>query len=763
MNSTRVYGGIGLLFLGAATLAQGPALPEGLAIATRFWAEGEVDQPRPEYPRPQMVREGAWQSLNEWWGLALSKEGPFARKIRVPFAPESALSGIFLGQLVVENVRYRRTFRLEDAWRKSGRGVWLRFEAVDWRTVVKVNGTNVGEHVGGYGRFGFDITKALVPGPEQTVEVEVFDPTEKNPAAWAPRGKQRGSEGIWYTRTTGIWQSVWLESVPDARIERVLPRGDSRGTLDLRIHCHAVPDGAKLRVRVLPFVSEEQPLAHKTLHQFDFPAMETTNFRETLSGMAPWSPENPTLYTLDVELVEADGRTLDRIRSYVGFRSVGFDDEGRWALNGAARFLVGVLDQGYWPESGMTAPSEAALRYDVELTKALGLNLSRKHTKVEDSRFYYWCDRLGVMVMQDMPSPIDLPHELSKANYLRELEQMVEKVESHPSVVHWVVFNEDWGRPGEFQDQAVEHLRKLDSTRPVTDASRGTQRQNTDNTDIHDYGSDLERHARDPKERPKIIGECGGVAYSLPGHRWSQGWGYTSAQSGTGFVRRIARLCSQLHRTRGLSGFVWTQLSDVEQELNGLVHYDRSEKVAIADLRRALLGEIRSDEPPLFVKAWEILGPIPVSGAPTDARAHAGNRPKIETILAQPGLPGEATLGKVELPPLPSGARLHSVAASSPVVDLRALFPERTDGIVAYAIGKLELPAPAKLTMLFGSDDGARVWIDGKLVHSVARVRGVNLGDDEVEGLELGAGPHHVVIKIVQGVGGMGFACEWER
>ncbi len=715
-------------------------LPAKLPLATPHAREVLAVMPRREHPRPTMVRE-RWLPLHGEWEFRIGHAGPYPQKIRVPFAPESALSGLFLGQQVVERVGYRRTLRIPPEWR--GMRVRLWFEAVDWEAVVRLDGVELGRHRGGYDRFGFLLPAGLDPAREHVLEVDVTDPADPARDGWQPRGKQLGSHSIWYTRTTGIWRPVWLEAVPEsAEIERLRVRADADGTFAIAAAVRG--EAAHLRLRV--------PRPDGSTFEQSGPA--SGPLRGRIAGAEPWSPEQPVLHAAKVALLAPDGTVLDEVDTRLGFRTVSIVD-GQWRLNGEPRFVRGVLDQGYWPAGGMTAPSAAALEADVALARRLGFDLARKHVKVEDELWYDACDRLGLLVMQDMPSSMSFATEPARANFRGELAAVVEQLQNHPSVVHWVVINEDWGKPGAFQTELVQWLRGQDPTRTLTDASGWTQRDDTDFVDVHDYGGDLTQHAKPGAARPVWIGECGGIAFFLPGHVWSEGWGYTTAPDAGAFVRRIHRLLQPIQQQPGLGGFIWTQLTDVEQELNGLVHYDRTPKVDVDRLRAVIRGEVELP-PAVRVERWSLLGPLPAGMEITP------QTPK-EAVLAAFArtLDAETIADEVSLAP-PRGGAWRDVAPGTHVLDLRELLPGCED-CVCYAAGVVEVPADGSYRLSFGSDDAARVWIDGRAVHRVVAIRGVSPGQDEVSGIALGAGRHQVLVKIVQGWGGAGFALGLER
>jgi beta-galactosidase/beta-glucuronidase len=425
---------------------------------------------------------------------------------------------------VYERIRYRRTFAVPQAWR--GRRILLRFGAVDWRATVFVDGREIAAHEGGYAHFTVDLGE--ITGEHELV-VEVEDPADDS--AGQAKGKQRGSDGIWYTRTTGIWRSVWLEAVPDEYIVDASLRIAVDGT---------VTAAADVDVRVLG-----------------------------LEG-APrlWSPDDPVLY--DVELRLGD----DLVRSYAGFRSI--EARGReLILNGEPLRIAGVLDQGYWPEGVYTAPGDDALRSDIEAAKAMGFNLARKHVKVEDPRWYAWCDRLGLLVAQDLPSSHDLSSEKARAQLRREWLELVAQLRAQPSIVLWIPFNEDWGEPPpDFQRSLVADTRGADPARLVIDASGWTQLDDTDLVDVHDYGSELTRHVGVREDIPLWFGELGGL----------------SVGTGEFAYRHVGDLAAGYRRVveqipDDVSGFVWTQLTDVEGEQNGLLTAAREPKADSSAIR----------------------------------------------------------------------------------------------------------------------------------------------------------------------------------
>ena len=467
--------------------------------------------------RWRLGRHRSGISLDGTWEVQLEPDGE-PLPIRVPFPFEAPLSGIGRSE-VHERLRYRREFEV----RWDARSL-LRFGAVDWRAEVHIDGRRVGGHRGGYTGFALDLGR-LAPGRHELV-VEVEDPAEGSQL----RGKQREGGGIWYTRTTGIWQPVLLEAVPD----------------DYVTNWHVEPSG-EVRVET----------ARPTGVEIDAAPVERT-----------WDTDDPALFP--VEIRTAGG---DRVSACAWARTVETRG-GEIVVNGRARRLAGILDQQFWPGGVYAAPDEDAVRADVEAVKAMGFDLARMHVKVADARWYDWCDRLGVLVAQDIPSSHDLSTPEARDAFVREVDEIVAQLRRHPCVVAWILFNEDWGEPpADFQRAVVARVRAADPTRLVVDASGWKHRDDSDLHDVHDYGGDLSRHVGDG-ETPYWIGECGGVSLD------AEGFSY-------GTVDDLAAAYAQLVGGigDGVAGFVWTQLTDVETELNGLLTYDRRPKVDVAAIR----------------------------------------------------------------------------------------------------------------------------------------------------------------------------------
>lgn len=574
-------------------------------MLTTPWGE-RLDENRIfiEYPRPQMRRD-SYLNLNGRWEYAItdSDEPPrcWDGTILVPFSPESALSGVGRTLRPGQTLWYRREVTVPQGFIPRDGRLLLHFGAVDQEAAVYLNGVLLGRHMGGYNAFTLDATDAL--GPTNTLVVRVHDDTD---AGFHSRGKQKTRRGgIWYTPQSGIWQTVWMEAVPRRYIEglRIVPLFD-RSAVEVTVRCaqplqcEATVDG-----RTVPFTSGE-------------PA------RIPMPDFRAWSPEDPYLYDLSVTLGE------DRVESYFGMRKVEVRaDRGgvkRLFLNGEPYFHSGLLDQGYWPDGLYTAPSDEALIFDIQTAKSMGFNMLRKHIKVEPMRWYYHCDRLGMLVWQDMPSgggkyrfsTITLPlitgihrrdnryrafartSSRGRAEYMDELEEMVLQLFNAPSVALWVPFNEGWGQ---FDSTFVmERLRLLDPTRPVDPASGWHDQGAGDLRSLHVYFKPF-RFRRDRRGRALALSEFGGYNLRVDGHCFNQkDYGYRRLPDAAALWRDFARLYEREVLPavpRGLCAAVYTQLSDVEDELNGLMTYDRRVVKLDADDVRELNERLKEASP----------------------------------------------------------------------------------------------------------------------------------------------------------------------
>ena len=565
--------------------------------------------PRPEHPQPQFMRS-EWQSLNGTWQFAFDDhdeglgagwhvaEAPFRRNIIVPFCFESRMSGI--GDTSFHPVVwYRRQFEVPPAWK--GRRVLLHFGAVDYRATVWVNGQAAGEHEGGNTPFRLEITGLLKPG-RNTVVVRAWDPPEDRAI---PRGKQYWepkSRGIFYTRTSGIWQSVWLEAAGESWLEfvRIAPRLDGAVTFHGRV---ARPQaGLMLHVTVK---SGDSVVAGGAGALSDNKYVDAAAF---VRNPRLWTLERPHLYNVVFEL-KKDGKTLDTVHSYFGFREVSTEN-GRFCLNYRPIYLKFLLDQGYWPESLLTPPSDEAIQYDIRMAKEMGFNGVRKHQKVEDPRFLYWADRMGFLVSGEMANAY-LYDEQYVQRFLREWAEAVERDINHPSVVMWAPLNESWGVPDLRDPRQQAHLRtlfhltkSLDPTRPVIDNEGWEHVETTDLYAVHDYAANHDalynRWARvEPRAgavlpangrpyaapghayngAPLYLSEFGGIAYIPPGASVPESaWGYAGVEkTPEDALRRLAGLYDAIAKLPFI-GICYTQITDVEQEVNGLMTYDRKPK-----------------------------------------------------------------------------------------------------------------------------------------------------------------------------------------
>ena len=553
-------------------------------LMTRWAAEVGPTNAHPEYPRPQMVRSN-WLNLNGLWNYAVTPQSVtavsnFEGQILVPFPIESALSGVMRSFDEKSTLWYERRFAVPAEWR--GQRVRLHFGAVDWQARLMVNGHEIGQHRGGYDGFSFDITDQLKWTGDEDIVVAVTDPTEGD----QPRGKQsRKPEGIFYTATSGIWQTVWLEPVPKVSIDGLMLTPDvDRQALRLNVAVNSLSDSLKVEAVALTNGQEAGRVVGPVNSGLILP----------IRSPHLWSPDDPFLYDLRITLREGD-RMIDSVESYFGMRKIALrkEDNGvtRIELNDQPVFEIGALDQGFWPDGIYTAPTDEALRYDIEYLKRAGFNLARKHVKVEPDRWYYWCDKLGLLVWQDMPSGNNTTPE-GRTQFEIELQRMVEGRRNHPSIIMWVLFNEGWGQYD--TERLASWLKALDSSRLVDNASGWTDKHVGDVIDIHSYpGPEAPAHENG---RAAVLGEFGGLGLGVPGHMWSTNfWGYIRMTNLATLNERTGGLLEGVHILRGtfgLSAAVYTQTTDVETECNGLLTYDR----AVAKLDPAVAAVANSQE-----------------------------------------------------------------------------------------------------------------------------------------------------------------------
>lgn len=577
----------------SSTAQQNNWQPVAGKISTPWAEKVNPVKPLPDYPRPHMVREN-WQNLNGLWDYAIQPKAQeatmpkaFGRKILVPFAVESSLSGV--GKTVGKDsvLWYQKTISIPAKLRKQN--VLLHFGAVDWLTEIFVNGKSVGTHQGGYDPFSFDITSSLKSGSQQEIAVRVWDPTDEGPQ---PRGKQvKKPEGIWYTPVTGIWQTVWLEAVPKTYIASTRQTPDiDKQTLSVTAQIQNGQATDKIRVSAW---DGKKKVAEQEVAGGTDAVLPVANAKL-------WSPENPFLYDLRVAVIRK-GKVVDEVKSYFAMRKISMapDANGtqRMLLNNKFVFQYGPLDQGWWPDGLYTAPTEEALQFDIVKTKEMGFNMIRKHVKVEPARWYYHCDKLGMLVWQDMPSGdlgarwVNQPGiEMRDADmtrtpesekiYRQEWTEIMQDLYNFPSIVVWVPFNEAWGQ---FKTAEITNwTMQKDPSRLVNSASGGNFHPVGHIIDLHNYPAPaMPRADLFGAKQIIVLGEFGGLGLPITGHTWQQkdNWGYQSFKNADDLFARYAPFMDTMTDLikRGLSAAVYTQTTDVEVEINGLMTYDRKE------------------------------------------------------------------------------------------------------------------------------------------------------------------------------------------
>jgi beta-galactosidase/beta-glucuronidase len=589
-NILMVYA---LTFISIIASAYSPA--EG-RMMTRWGQEVTPQNVWQEYPRPQFERD-AWMNLNGLWDYAIQEKNQgaprrYQGKILVPFGIESALSGVGKELLPSQRLWYKREFRLPSDW--NGKNVVINFDAVDYEAVVYVNGAYVGSHKGAFDRFSFDITPFLKPTGNQELVVAVDDPAS---FGVQPRGKQRTPPGgIWYTEVSGIWQTVWLEAV-----------SSEAWLKEVRI----TPDIDARTVEIIPMI--DKPHFPGYTVKLDVTANGRPVVSETVradwGGVLPinnpilWSPDTPFLYDLKLSLINPGGQVIDEVISYFGMRKISLGYKGGnkvMFLNNEPLFHYGTLDQGWWPDGLHTPPSDEAQKYDLEITKDMGFNMIRKHIKVENDRWFYHCDKMGILVWQDMPSGMAVAHndegnprniqhvprdgdDLNQrsedaAQFEWELRRMIDLHYNSPSIVVWVPFNEGWGQYATCR--IAEAVKALDPTRLVNAVSGWALRPCGEIYDIHSYQVQVTIPPIDVN-RASVLGEYGGVGYPVPDHLWNpemRNWGYQTYHSAEELFDAYKHKFEQvveMYKNSGLSGAVYTQTTDVEGEVNGLMTYDR--------------------------------------------------------------------------------------------------------------------------------------------------------------------------------------------
>jgi beta-galactosidase/beta-glucuronidase len=583
-----------LLSLFFLMLISGMAMAQGPILKTNWTDQVNPVAPHQEYPRPHLVREN-WQNLNGLWSYAIAAKGenPAAiadGEIVVPFAVESLLSGVQKTVGPDAELWYEHTFDLNLTTGKNR--ILLHFGAVDWEAEVWVNDQNAGIHRGGFDSFSFDITPYLAKGKTQKIKMRVWDPIDSGPQ---PRGKQvKSPKGIWYTPVTGIWQTVWLESVPSTYLKSIYSITDwAKSSLVFSQEIIGNTEGMTLQIVIKDGEKEVYSSTGSTS------SLRTIQ----LSNPKAWSPDSPFLYDVKVSLLQGK-KVIDEITSYAAYRDIRMakDSDGfqRMFLNGEALFQYGPLDQGWWPDGLYTAPNDEALAFDIVKTKEMGFNMIRKHVKVEPARWYYHADKIGMLVWQDMPSgdmgnrwevrPGVIREGMYKERtaeseeiFKTEWTEIMNEFKFFPSIIAWVPFNEAWGQ---FKTTEIVNLtKKLDPTRLINSASGGNFEIEGsdvvgDMLDLHNYPDPV---MPDPaiygKNKLMILGEFGGLGLLVEGHTWlnKDNWGYQSFTSKEDLQARYMKLMVDLKKLipLGLAGAIYTQTTDVEIETNGLMTYDR--------------------------------------------------------------------------------------------------------------------------------------------------------------------------------------------
>ena len=569
--------------------------PEGNKIITK-WAESiNPKYVHQEYPRPRLVRN-EWKNLNGLWDYEISKLGGnkpnfYKDKILVPFPVESSLSGVQKNVGKENELWYHSIFVVPKSWK--GRNIILHFGGVDWKSEIWINDVYVGSHQGGYDPFSFDITSQLNNKKKQKVVVKVWDPTDEG---YQPRGKQTiNPHGIWYTAVTGIWQTVWIEPVNSNYIKTVnIVSNVDENNISIKLINSEILEKDYFEIIIKD--------GNTTVSSVESPVK--SKLEVLINNAKLWSPESPFLYDMEVNLI-SNGKIVDSIKSYFAMRKISTkkDENGifRLQLNNEDYFQFGTLDQGWWPDGLYTAPSDDALKYDIIKTKELGFNMIRKHVKVEPARWYYHADKIGMLVWQDMPNGENfrfpkwqrdkffdgnefIPSSESEDNFRSEWKKIIDFLYSNPSVVCWVPFNEAWGQ---FKTVEISEWTKIyDPSRLVNSASGGNYYRTGDITDIHNYP--------DPKmlffdnERVNVLGEYGGIGLAIDGHLWQpdKNWGYVKFKNSIEATDQYVSLANQLYKMieSTFSAAIYTQITDVEIEVNGLMTYDR--KIVKLDLGR---------------------------------------------------------------------------------------------------------------------------------------------------------------------------------
>jgi hypothetical protein len=767
-------------------------------IVTQWAGEINPDQPWPEYPRPDAVRE-EWINLNGLWDYAITgsedKPSSWDGKILVPYPVESALSGIKRNINDKQYLWYKRSFRIPSSWKK--RELLLNFEASDWETTVWVDGKEAGKHKGGYDPFTFNITPFLDRGKNHELLVKVWDPTDKG---YQPRGKQVSEPtGIWYTSTTGIWQTVWLEPVNESYIRSFRYVSDIENGI---VTVSAEISGASSDQLKVSVMKDDKAVSYVT-----------GNINDPLKVIIPdfklWTPENPVLYKIVLEVYNGS-KLLDRVTGSAGLRKISLgktaDGFTRILLNNRFIYQNGPLDQGFWPDGIYTPPSMEAMTYDLEMIRKMGFNMLRKHVKVENRIFYNQCDKMGILVWQDMPSgdsyisgdePDITRSEESTEQFEYELKRMIETKYNHPSIIMWIPFNEGWGQ---FETGRITNFIKgIDSTRLVNSSSGWTDRGTGDIKDIHHYPEPAVPATEDG--RALVLGEFGGLGLPVQGHTWEQkNWGYRNMEDTIQLLEKYESFYDQVYRyvkESGLSATVYTQITDVETETNGLLTYDRKiNKMGVENVFKAnndflppvLKSPVRiftenfevnlsnyrpggtiyystdstepSPESKIYDKSFVINQPAVIKAftrwKEADSRVSVYTIQKTEPIHPvdvydlKPGLIASVYYGDFEKLP-----DFHSMkpAFNKTITEISNTIAKRDELFAIEFEGYLLIPADDVYGLSLVSDDGSRLLLNGKEILSNDGIHGMQ---EESGYFPLGKGHHKLRLEYFQRKGGVG-------
>ena len=759
------------------------------------------------YPRPQMKRNN-WKNLNGVWEYAITgvkDERPEAMDgtILVPFPIESALSGVMKRVDKNDIIWYKRTLQINSRL-KSDR-IMLNFEAVDWYAQVYIDDKKVGEHKGGYDPFTIDITKYIDAGEKHKLWVSVWDPSTEG---FQPVGKQTSNpRGIWYTPSSGIWQTVWIEKVPESYIVdyEVIPDIDNN-EISIRVNCENLYSSDDIEVLVMD--------GNKLIGSIELEDNETGTVY--IPDAKLWSPDAPFLYDLKISLKRKNGK-LDKVKGYFGMRktSLGKDENGitRMMLNNEFVFQNGPLDQGFWPDGLYTAPTEEAMVYDLKVTKEMGFNMLRKHVKIEPRSFYYWTDKLGLLVWQDMPNGGNKEPDAEGGiisgtpatdNFERELREMINTLRNHPSIVMWVPFNEGWGQYD--TERVVDLVKGLDPNRLVNNASGWTDKGVGDVNDIHHYPEPAAPKAEE--NRAIVLGEFGGLGLMVKDHMWqTENWGYEKMDNVEDLVSKYESFYQEVYKLvedPGLSAVIYTQTTDVETETNGLMTYDRFEvKMGIENIARAHAGYlaprlksgitqfIESYTVDLSTPAKESVIYYTIDGADPDENAEKftslftinksanlkavaiwedGNKSRISEYQLERVDPQVAVEKNVASglsckyyegawEKIPDFSMEKTVRSSiSGKIDLNPSRNKTSDFGLVFK-GYLNVPATAVYLIYVSSDDGGRLFLDGNQLVNYDGIHGMG---EKKAFVALAEGLHPIEFHYFQHLGGKGIEIFWE-